>query len=142
MGFFDAMGKKDIEGARKYCTEESKGMLDMMEMGMKMSKDSSDNKDFDKYDKNKVEFGEPKIEGEKATISVKEKAKNESITFSMKKEKGEWKVAFDKASMADMITDKFKEKGGPSLDSLSKGMEELKNMNMDSIVNSMKDGTK
>lgn len=131
--FFDALAKKDIEAARKLATAESKSMLDMMEMGMKMAKD--DTKETDKYDKTKMEFGEPKIEGDKATIAVKEKASGESTNFSLKKEGGEWKVAFDKASMMQMGMEKINEKGGidsltneigAGADSIGKSLEEAK----------------
>ena len=36
--FFETLGKKDIAGARKLATESSKGMLDMIEMGLKNNK--------------------------------------------------------------------------------------------------------
>lgn len=142
MSFFDAMAKKDITTARKFCTADSKSMLDMMETGMNMDKNNADKKPDNKYNRDSVDFSAPKIEGDKATITVKKKGETESIDFIMKKEKGDWKVAFDKASMAGMIGDKIKEKGGPSLDSLTRGMEELKNMNMDSLNNVMKEGMK
>jgi hypothetical protein len=124
--FFDALAKKDIEGARKFATAESKSMLDMMEMGMKMAKE--DAKETEKYDKTKMEFGEPKIEGDKATIAVKEKASGESTNFTLKKEGGEWKVAFDKASMMQMGMEKINEKGG--IDSLQ---QDLGNLSTDSL---------
>ena len=132
--FFDALAKKDIEAARKLATAESKSMLDMMEMGMKMAKD--DTKETDKYDKTKMEFGEPKIEGDKATIAVKEKASGESTNFSLKKEGGEWKVAFDKASMMQMGMEKINEKGG--IDSLAKDIE----TNADSLSQGIQDAGK
>lgn len=100
ISFFDALGKKDIAAARKLATTESKSMLDMMEMALKMS-EGKDAKD-DKYDKDKMEFGEPKIEGDKATVAVKEKGTGKTTNFTLKKEGGAWKVAFDKASMANM----------------------------------------
>lgn len=129
--FFDALAKKDISAARKLATAESKSMLDMMEMGMKMGGDK-DAKD-EKYDKTKMEFGEPKIEGDKATIEVKEKASGEGTTFTLKKESGAWKVAFDKASMMTMGMDKMKEKGVDASDSLN-------NMNIDSLGDKVKEG--
>lgn len=128
--FFDALGKKDIEAARKLATTESKSMLDMMEMGLKMSKDS---KDMEKYDKTKMEFGEPKIEGDKATVAVKEKSTGETTNFTLKKENGAWKVAFDKASMMQMGMDKMKEKG---IDSVGN------NVNMDSVKNAVDESMK
>lgn len=132
--FFDALAKKDIEAARKLATAESKSMLDMMEMGMKMA---TDNKETEKYDKTKMEFGEPKIEGDKATIAVKEKSSGESTNFTLKKEGGAWKVAFDKASMMQMGMEKINEKGG--IDSLTKGIE---GVSADSLGKAMEDAGK
>lgn len=137
--FFDALSKKDIASARKFATEESKSMLDMMEMGMKMDADS---KETDKYDKSKMEFGEPKIEGDKATIAVKEKGSGETMNFTLKKEKGSWKVAFDKASMMSMGMEKMKEKGVNPADSIGKAMDELKDINLDTLKQGMQEGLK
>jgi Domain of unknown function (DUF4878) len=134
--FFDAMSKKDIAAARKLSTENSKSLLDMMETGLKMSKD---NTETDKYDKSKMEIGEPKIDGDKATIAVKEKGTDESVNFTLKKESGEWKVAFDKASIMEMATDKMKEKG-VSMDSLHEAMDELKKINIDSLTDGIDKG--
>ncbi len=128
--FFEALSKKDIATARKLATKDSKSMIDMMEMGMNMSKDSKDN---DKFNKDKMEFGEPKIEGDKATVSVKEKGTEDTQNFILKKEDGSWKVAFDKASIMSMGMEKMKNEGQNPADSLNKAMEELKNVNMDSL---------
>jgi hypothetical protein len=114
-------------------------MLDMMEMGMNMDKSSKDN---DKYDKSKMEFGDAKIDGDKATIAVKEKGSGETMNFTMKKEKGAWKVAFDKASMMNMGMEKMKEKGMNPVDSLNKAMDDIKNMNTDSLKAGMEEGMK
>ncbi len=137
--FFEALSKKDIATARKLATEDSKSMIDMMEMGMKMDKDS---KDTDKFDKSKMEFGEAKIDGDKATIAVKETTSGETLTYSLKKEKGSWKVAFDKASMMSMGMEKMNEKGINAPDSIGKAMDELKNLNMDSLKEGMQEGMK
>jgi len=134
IAFFDALSKKDIEGARKLATAESKSMLDMMDMAMKMSKDT---KETEKYDKTKMEFGEPKIEGDKATIAVKEKASGESTNFTLKKEGGAWKVAFDKTSMMQMGMDKVNEKGG--MDSITNALNDV---NTDSIGKALEEGAK
>ena len=127
--FFDAMSKKDIAAARKLSTEDSKSMLDLMEKGLTISQD---NAETDKYDKSKMEIGEPKIDGDKATIAVKEKGADETVNFTLKKESGTWKVAFDKASIMEMATDKMKEKG-VSMDSLRESIKELKKLNIDSF---------
>ncbi len=138
MAFFDALTKKDIAAARKLATAESKSMLDMMEMGMKMG-DKKDNKDEGKYDKTKMEFGEPKVDGDKATIEVKEKASGEATTFTLKKEGGAWKVAFDKSSMMNMGMDKMKDGGENSMDKLNEGLDKMKNLNLDSLSDKMKE---
>jgi len=141
ISFFDALSSKDISAARKLATAESKSMLDMMEMGMKMGNDKKE--DDGKYDKTKMEFGEAKIEGDKATVAVKEKTSGETTNFTLKKEGGAWKVAFDKSSMMNMGMDKMKEKGLDSdslnhgLDKLNEGLDKLKDINTDSLTNKL-----
>jgi hypothetical protein len=128
--FFEALSKKDIAKARTLATEDSKSMLDMMEMGMKMDKDTSSDS---KFDKAKMEFGEAKIEGDKAVVPVKETTSGETMNYTLKKENGNWKVAFDKSSMMTMGMDKMNEKGIDADSLRQEGMEELKGMNMDSL---------
>jgi len=134
--FFDAMSKKDIAAARKLSTEDSKSMLDLMETGLKMSKD---NEDTEKFDKSKMEIGEPKIDGDKARVPIKDKKSGEMVNFTLKKESGAWKVAFDKASIMEMATDKMQEKG-ISIDSLKQSVEELKKINLDSLKQGIDNG--
>jgi outer membrane murein-binding lipoprotein Lpp len=130
VSFFDALTKKDIAAARKLATAESKSMLDMMEMGMKMDPNKKD--DEGKYDKSKMEFGDPKVEGDKATVAVKDKNSGETTNFTLKKEDGGWKVAFDKSSMMNMGMDKMKEKGMNVDSTINNGMEKM-NEGMDSV---------
>ena len=136
MSFFDALTKKDISAARKFATTDSKSMLDMMEMGMKMG---GDKKDDGKYDKEKMEFGDAKIEGDKATVGVKDKTSGETTNFTLKKESGDWKVAFDKSSMMNMGMDKMKEKGMDMDSTINNGMDKLKEMNTDSLGDKLKE---
>lgn len=130
--FFDALSKKDIEKARTLATEDSKSMLDMMDMGMKMSKDTGTDT---KFDRSKLEIGEAKIDGDKAVISVKETTSGETMNYTMKKEKGAWKVAFDKSSLM-----------GPNMDKINEATDSLKmNMNdipADSLKDAIDDGLK
>ena len=136
MSFFDALGKKDIEGAKKYATKDSEAMLGMIQMGMSMAPDST--KDM-KYDKSNMEFGDAKIDGDKATVPVKDKKSGETTTYTLKKEGGAWKVAFDKATMTQMGTDKMKEKGMDMNKGLDSASKMLQNMNKMSDSSSMKD---
>ena len=142
LAFFEAMSKKDIAAAKKLATKDSEQMFSLMEMGMKMAKDTKDG-EMDKFDKTKMEFGEAKIDGDKATVEVKDKEKGEAVNFILKKESGDWKVAFDKASMMQMGAEKMKEKGmdgEAAMDSLNSGLDKLKNMNTDSLADKMKEG--
>lgn len=137
--FFEALSKKDIAGARKLATEDSKSMLDMVEMGMKMSNDT---KETEKYDKNNMEFGDAKVEGDKATVAVKEKKSGETLNYTLKKVNGEWKVAFDKSSVMSMGMEKLNEKGVDAGAEAQKAMEELKNVNPDSLKAGLEEATK
>jgi hypothetical protein len=100
--FFDALSKKDIEKARTYATADSKSMLDMMDMAMKMDNKENTESEFDKAN---LEFGEAIIDGDKATVEVKNKKAGESMKYILKKEEGKWKVAFDKSSLMESATD-------------------------------------
>lgn len=135
--FFESLSKKDIAGARKMATQDSKAMLDIMEMGLSQAKEE---KGLEKFDKSKMEIGETKVVGDIATIPVKEKQSGEAVNFTLKKEAGTWKVAFDMATLLKMGTEKLKEKGHVSIDSLANQMDELKNMNTDSLKEVMDKG--
>lgn len=139
--FFDAMAKKDIAAARKLSTADSKGMFDLMEVGLKMQ-DTMDDKTHEQYDKSKMVIGEPKIEGDKATVNVKETKNGESINFILKKEDGSWKVALDMGTLMGMGAEKIKEKGLTEEEQakMQQEMDKFKNMSADSIKMLMQKG--
>lgn len=123
--FFKALSKKDVDQAKKYATKDSDGMLDMMAMGMKMSGDmQNDHADKMFEMMQNVEMGDAVINGNEATITVKDKKSGESTDFLLKKEDGNWKVAFDMSTLTEMGNKKLKEHG-------------MENMNMDSMKNQM-----
>ena len=105
--FLEALSKKDIQGAKEWVTTDSEAMLSMLEMGLKMAPDSADQ--F--YEVTNASFGEAVIDGSTARVPVTDKTSGEEVTFTLKKESGDWKVAFDKATIMQMATDKMKEKG-------------------------------
>lgn len=131
ISFLEALGKKDIEGAKKLATKDSEGMLGMIQMGMSMAPDSARDKIFNK---NNMEFGEVKIEGDKATVPSKNKNSGEAINFFLKKEDGAWKVAFDLGTMMEMGKEKMREKGmdmnkvNKVMDSASKMLQGMSRM--------------
>lgn len=131
--FFDALSKKDIEKARTLSTEDSKSMLDMIDMGLKMSKDTGTET---KFDRSKLEIGEPKIEGDKAIVAVKEITSAQVMNYTLKKEKGAWKVAFDKSSLMGPNMDKIEQ----AADSIKKNMHD--NLPADTLKDAIDDGMK
>ena len=133
--FFEALSKKDMAAASKLATADSKGMLDMMSMALK-----TETKETMKYDKANMEFGEAKIDGDKATVPVKEMKSGETLNYVLKNEGGSWKVAFDMASLMNMATEKMNEKGMNMPDSLNMMMDKLKEVNLDSLSRALKEG--
>lgn len=133
MSFFDALGKKDINTAKKYATKDSEQMLGMIQVGMSSSTDSTSDK---MYDKNNMEYGDAVITGDKAIVPVKDKKSGETTNFTLKKESGDWKVAFDKATMMQMATDKMQSKGM----NMSRGMDSAQKMLND--LNKMSDSSR
>ncbi len=124
--FFDAMAKKNIEEAKKYVTKDSEGMLGMMQMGMNNIPDSAN----DMMKKENMEIGDAVITGDKATVPVKDKKSGEATDFVLKKEGGDWKVAFDKSTLMEMAQKKMKEHGVNGMGGMNH-----ENMNMDSLQN-------
>ena len=110
----------------------------MLEMGMKM--DKTKDTDANKFEISRMEFSEPKIDGDKAVVPVKETTSGETLNYTLKKEDGSWKVAFDKSSMMEMGMDKMNEKGINPADSIGAAMEKLKELNIDSLKDGMNRG--
>ena len=94
IAFMEALSKKDIATAKKYATQDSQGMLDLVQMSPQKP---------DEFKPGDMRFGDPRIEGDKATITVKNKNFGPTTTYSLKKESSGWKVAFNKESMPQMI---------------------------------------
>lgn len=138
IAFMDAVKAKDFDGAAKYATKDSKSALDMMKSAVKMAEafgGKSDDMDFDKEWKGKkVEYSEPKIEGDNATLSLMVDGK-EQMPISLKKEEGNWKVAFDKSTLMKTGTDKM------NMNDINNSMKNIDNMG-DSIQNALNDASK
>lgn len=135
--FFDAISKKNIDKAKKYVTKDSEGMMSLVQMGMQNAEDKSN--EMLNYAKDNIEFGTATIEGDKATVPVKDKKSGETTDFTLKKESGDWKVAFDKSTLMEMAQKKMKEHG---MGNMKRGMNDsIEDMskedmqNIDSIKN-------
>jgi hypothetical protein len=115
--FFDAMSKKDFIKAQKYATQDSEGMLGMIEMQMKNGSNEHGEKMIKMIQNS--EIGDAVISGDKATVSVKDKTSGDITDFLLKKENGDWKVAFDMSTLIEMSNKKMKENNMKSTDSAS-----------------------
>ena len=143
--FFERISKKDIEGASKLATKDSKSTMDMMKMGMDMAEKMKDKMTKEQKDpaeefKN-VEIGEAKINGNDATVAFKNKKNDTSFDFPLKKEDGSWKVDFSMSSLMKMGMEQAGKTGGTenmSSDSLTKGLKQLQ----DSIMKVINDPEK
>lgn len=86
-----------------------------------------------------MEFGDAMIVGDKATVPVKDKISGETTNFTLKKEDGDWKVAFDKLTMTELGKEKMKGKKelNNMADSSKKMMQEMSKMtdSLKSILN-------
>lgn len=114
--FLNAMAKGDIEGAKKFATKDSQTSLDMM-AGNAVTKAANPDK---------IELGEVKEEGEKATLNYKENGVDK--TLNLQKEDGQWKVAYSKgAGSSDNSLDKIGEDLGKAMEeAVEEAGEELK----------------
>jgi ketosteroid isomerase-like protein len=133
--FLTAMKDGDIEKIKTYITESD---VTLLNAGQKMAEAFGGKEDIQKKMSDEfkaksksVSFsvkGE-KVEGDKATVDVEitENGKSETHPFELKKEKGTWKVSL--LSTGINAGGSSKEK----IDDLNKGLDELKNMNMDSL---------
>lgn len=140
--FLDALGKKDIEEAKKYVTKESEPFMNMVKMGINMSGESENQV----YKNEAPVYGDPLIEGDMATVPVSSKNSEDKTNFKLKKENGDWKVAFDKATIMEMGGDKMKQnnlEGVPedmmgSKEDLENAMKSFKNLSKEDMEKATK----
>lgn len=137
--FLEAMVKKDMGRAASLATPESKSMIDLIAKGSNLA----DNKKmFDDFDPARVEIGNPKIEGDQATVPVKEKSSGIVFNYRLKKVDGVWKVAFDMGSLLEMTAGTVGEQFNRGIDSLKAGLEKLRDINFDTVANQIREGGK
>ncbi len=134
--FFERISEKDMDGAAKLATKESKGTLEMMKKAVdaaeKMGMKDSIGKDDPAEDFKNMVIGEAKIDGDNATVSVSNKVKDDGVKeFPLKKEGGEWKVDFSMATLMKMGMDQAGKKDDSDT---TGGMDKIKDlMNSDSL---------
>jgi hypothetical protein len=128
VAFFEKLAKKDIDGATKLATKDSKATMDMMKKGLDMAekmKDQVKDKEDPTEEFKNMEVGEAKINGDNATVSVKNKKKEEEVEFPLKKEDGAWKVDFSMATLMKMGMDQKNKRSEMNGDNSMNGMGEV-----------------
>lgn len=141
VAFFEKMAKKDIDGAAKLATKDSKAALDMMKKGMDMAeKMKTDKPEEDPMEGFKdVEFGDAKITGDAAVVPITNKKEKETIEFPLKKEDGAWKVDFSMSTLMKMGKDKAAESGTDTFDNGgTENTDGLDALNADSLQEGLK----
>ncbi len=150
--FIEAMKKGDVEAVKKLITKSDASMLDLAQSMSKTFAGASG----DITEKMKAEFIEKsknvsfsikdeKIDGDKAEVNVeiKENEKTTTEPFKLLKEDGSWKISLLSTGLnmgASHSGGNMNDENVNVADSLKKGMEQLKNINMDSLSNQMKEG--
>jgi hypothetical protein len=121
--FLKAMNKMDFDGAKKYGTEDTNKMLDMLSGFAKMMPDSAKKEDV------KMEITSEKIEGDKATYTYKEEGKDGDQTINLVKVDGKWKVAMSKDDMNSGHEGEQMDSGATSTDTSSGPMPDSSSSN-------------
>ena len=101
--FFEAFKTMNIDEAAKYATKDSKGMLDMMKMGMSFAPVNQDSIKRE-MDKQKIEFSDAVINGDEATVSLTVDGKDKT-DIKLKKEEALWKKIFAEAKTNKALQD-------------------------------------
>jgi len=125
--FFDAMAKKDFTEAKKYTTDDSEPMMNMAQMAMQNMNDDSSR--ILQYRKENIEIEDAVINGDNATVPVKDRKSGEVIDFTLKKENSQWKVSVNLPTILQMARKKMKEHGMDGM------IDSLGNINSMSVPN-------
>ena len=100
---------------------------------MGMDKDGRQSNEMINYQKENIELGTAVIDGDKATVPVKDKKSGETTDFTLKKE-SDWKVAFDKSTLMEMAQKKMKEHGmGGMRNGMNDSLGSINNRSMQNI---------
>lgn len=132
--FNEALKVMDWPTVEKYSTEDSKSIIGLMKMGGSMVKLNTDSLQK-KLKAKTITYSEAIINGNEAKVTITEN--NEKTDFTLKKEKGEWKVAFEKNTLIQPIMEKLNKKGqngGNSFEALEKSLDNISDDSINSIL--------
>jgi hypothetical protein len=97
--FFDALSTKNFYKAKSYTTGDSEGMMNMAQFVMQSIPDSSQQLYFGTAN---LVLGNPVINGDYATVPVKNKYSDKTVDFSLHKVNGQWKVSMNISTVLQM----------------------------------------
>lgn len=159
--FIESSRQGDIDGIKKYLTEQDVKLINMGEQFMGMMDSAQKNtmkekmaQEFKENTKDvNIEVGNEKIDGDKATVDVSStrEGKKQTQPFSLKKENGQWKISLLSTGMksSGMTQDEMDKKMGKfdegmkgMNDSVAKALEQLKKIDPDSLKKLMNQGMK
>ncbi len=107
--YLKAVGAYDFEAAKKYGTEDTGKLLDMMSGFSKMVPDSTKSeKSFSIIDE--------KIDGEMAVVTYKEEGQDIEVPLSLMRVDGKWKVNMTKESINEAESGDVMEVGATQTD--------------------------
>jgi hypothetical protein len=109
--FLKAMTTQDFETAKKYGTEETEKLLDMMSGFTKMSPDSAARE-------MKFEITREKVSGDNAIIYYREEGREGELQLPMVKLEGKWKVLLSKESINSSDESNSMEMGATNTDTV------------------------
>lgn len=121
--FLMAMENNNFEEAKKYATEDSQDFLEMI--------DKDDNNTGNAYKDKKFDITTVETHGDDANVGVRFKG-NTALNFHLKKQQGQWKVAFNLNAMLDMVKDLMKKEGTDIEKDVKKALDSI-TINLDSI---------
>lgn len=126
--FFEHLAKKDIDGATKYVTSDSKPTMQMMKKGLDMAEKMKDSlpqsdpmKDFQD-----VVIEPARVMGDSAFIVVKSKSQQRpDAEFKLLKQSNGWKVDFTMSTLMRMGMKSVQSQGDEIRDSIHVNSEEI-----------------
>lgn len=121
--FLMAMENNDFEKAKEYATEDSQEFLEMI--------NKNDDNTSNVYKDKKFDVTTVETHGDDAKVGVKFKG-NTALSFHLKKQQGQWKVAFNLNAMLDMVKDLMKKEGTDIEGDVKKALDSIK-INLDSM---------
>jgi hypothetical protein len=110
--YLNAIGSYDFDAAKKYGTEDTGKLLDMMSGFAKMVPDST---------KDDIRFTilDERIDGEKAVVIYKEEGEDAEVSLSLLRVDGKWKVNMTKESINEAESGNAMEIGATQTDTSS-----------------------